>query len=386
MHSDKIMTTITQFTLRWPGIRLPGLFALAGVMLAGCVSVPEQPEVQRLVWPPPPMTTRIEFVRSVSSETDINTDTTFSEKVVNFLAGVKPPPNRIVEPMGIAVTDDGGRIYVANFRGSVFCFDFTNSKFTKIEGLAHPAGLDLDAAGNLYIVEQFKRQVSVYDPNGTKLRSFTDPRIERPTGIAIDRANGRIYLADTGRSDLRSETKQGHSVKVFNLNGELIGQIGKGKGQGEGELMFPTYVTVDRDGNVYVTDTLNSRIQVFDPAGNYLRKYGERGNAWGMFDKPKGVALDSFGNVYVADSGWSNVQIFNNKGQILLFFGGRGPIPGMMKNPTAIDIDAHDRIYVADFINHRINVYRLVNTTSADSFRVPEGVRENDRRFQNTGG
>ncbi len=112
-------------------------------------------------------------------------------------------------------------------------------------------------------------------------------------------------------------------------------------------------------------------MQVFDPDGNYLKKFGERGNAWGMFDKPKGVALDSFGNVYVVDSGWSNVQIFNQKGQVLMFFGGRGPLPGMLKNPTAVAIDADDRIYVADFINHRVNVYQLVNTTAEDSFLNP---------------
>jgi DNA-binding beta-propeller fold protein YncE len=367
-------------------MRLSGTLVLAGLALTACVSTPEQPEVERLVWPPPPLTTRIEFVRSISSEKDINTDTTFSEKVVNFLAGVTPPPTRIWEPMGIAVSDDGGRIYVANFRGSVFSFDFTKQEFFKIADLGRPVGLDLDTAGNLYIVEQLNKQISVYDPQGNKLRSFTDPRIERPTGIAIDHNLGRIYLADTGRSALRSETKQGHNVKVFNMDGELIGQIGKGRGQGEGEFLFPTYVSVDAEGSIYVTDTLNSRVQVFDPAGNYLRKYGERGNAWGMFDKPKGVAVDSFGNVYVADSGWSNVQIFNKQGEVLLFFGGRGPIPGMMKNPTAMDIDAHDRIYVADFINHRINIYRLVNTSAEDSFGIPEDVPEGERRFKKTEG
>src|SRR5574341_794774 len=93
-----------------------------------------------------------------------------------------------------------------------------------------------------------------------------------------------------------------------------------------------------------------------------------------MFDKPKGVALDTFGNVYVADSGWSNVQIFNPKGRVLLFFGGRGPIPGMLKNPTAIATDRNNQIYVADYLNHRVEVYRLVNTKPEDSFLDPVGA------------
>jgi DNA-binding beta-propeller fold protein YncE len=112
-------------------------------------------------------------------------------------------------------------------------------------------------------------------------------------------------------------------------------------------------------------------VQKFDSAGNFIAPIGKAGSAWGEFDKPKGVALDTFGNVYVVDTGWSNVQIFNPKGQILLFFGGRGPIPGMLKNPLAIAIDKNNRIYVGDYLNHRIEVYELVNTKSDDSFITP---------------
>ena len=75
--------------------------------------------------------------------------------------------------------------------------------------------------------------------------------------------------------------------------------------------------------------------------------------------------------MYVADAGWSNVQIFNQRGQTLLFFGGRGPIPGMLKNPSAVAIDRQNRIYVADYLNHRIEVYQLVNTTATDSLLNP---------------
>lgn len=351
--------------------------ALSGIivtslMLASCATKPKQEEPVRLVWPAPPLTARIEFVRSIASEKDLKRDTTFSQKLLNWLGGVKAPPKRIVEPMGLAVSDDGQRVYVSNFsRQAVFTFDFAQKTFTQIEPVAHPVGLALDAQENLYVVEQGKRQISLFNREGKKVRSFTHADIERPTGIAIDRAHGRIYLADTGRSELRSKTKKGHSIKVFNLEGQLISTIGRGRGQETGQFMFPTYVAVDTNGNLYVTDTMNARIQKFDPDGNYVQSFGERGNAWGMFDKPKGVALDSFGNVYVVDSGWSNVQIFNQKGRVLLFFGGRGPIPGMLKNPTAIAIDPTNRIYVADFINHRINVYRLVNTSADDSFLDP---------------
>lgn len=360
-------------------------WAAAGVFLigvAGCATTPIPEGTVHLVWPPPPLTTRIEFVRSIVSDEDVGRDTTFSQRLVNFLGGESPSLNRIVEPMGLAVSDDGQRLYVSDFAHlAVFMFDFKQRAFTSIgeeEGLARPVGLALDGQGYLFVVEQEKRGISVFNGHGKKVRFITHPSIERPTGIAIDRERGKVYLADSGYS--RSKE---HTIKIFTYaTGELIGTIGQGKGEGSSQFMFPTYLAVDKAGNLFVTDTLNSRIQVFDPDGRFVKTIGQRGNSWGMFDKPKGVALDSFGNVYVADSGWSNVQIFNQKGQPLLFFGGRGPIPGMLKNPTAIAIDRDNRIYVADYLNHRVEMYRLVNTTSEDSFLDPaaDGLRHREVR------
>jgi DNA-binding beta-propeller fold protein YncE len=339
------------------------------IVLSGCATQ-RPPETVRLVWPAPPLTTRIEFVRSIISEENLGRDTTFSQQLANFLGGERPTPNRIAEPMGLAVSDDGDRLYVSDYsQHAVFVFDFAQKTFTKIgkeAPLALPVGIALDAEENLYVVEQGKKGVSVFNRKGESVRFITDPSVERPSGVAVDRGRGRIYLADTAHT--KSTT---HNVKIFDLEGRLVGTLGRGKGGGPGEFLFPTYVTVDPQGNLYVTDTLNSRVQLFDTGGNFVRNFGERGNSWGMFDKPKGVALDSFGNVYVADSGWSNIQIFNPKGQVLLFFGGRGPIPGMLKNPTAIAIDKKNRIYVADYLNHRVEVYQLVNTSATDSFLSP---------------
>ena len=343
---------------------LPGwLLAVAVLLLAGCASAPKKTET-RLVWPPPPQQARIEFIRTISDSKAVGEDTTFSQSVENFLGGVKPTQGQLVMPMGIAISDDNQRLYVSDFaQGAVFIFDFGNRKFHTIGNLHRPTGVALDGDENLYVAEQELKGVSVFDRNGEKLRFISDPSIQRPTGVAVDRKLKRLYVVDTGHT---KSTIQ--NVKIFDLQGKLIGQIGKEKGGNPGEFLFPTYVTVDGDSNVYVTDTLNSRVQKFDASGKYLMSFGKRGNGWGMFDKPKGVALDSFGNVYVADSGWSNVQIFNQKGQILLFFGGRGPIPGMLKNATAVAISPQNYIYVGDYINHRVEEYRLVNTKGSDSF------------------
>ncbi len=331
--------------------------------MAGCAAQKPVQQPVRLVWPAPPEKTRIEFVRSISSQKDVNEDTTFTQTVVNFLAGIKPPPDALTEPMGVAVSDDGNVVYVSDTgQSAIFVFDFGKKKFHKIEGVIGPMGLALDSEQNLYVVEQAKKGVTVFNPQDKQVRFLTDKSIERPTGLALDRDRKRIYLADTAHTKSKE-----HTIKILSLDGKLIGKIGKGKGNAPGSFLFPTYLTLDREGDLYVTDSLNCRVQEFDPNAKYVRSFGERGDAWGQFTRPKGVALDSFGNVYVADSGWSNVQIFSPNGQVLLFFGGRGPLPGMLKNPTAVAIDAANHIYVGDFLNHRVEEYRLVNTTAADS-------------------
>lgn len=354
------------------------MMALLLLALGGCAAQQAaKTKLVRPVWPPPPQKTRIEFVRTIASNKDIKHDTTFTRKVINFLAGYKPPPKHLVEPMGIAVSDNGKVLYVSDLtQSAVFVFDFGHKSFRKIGPLSWPVGLALDSHQDLYVVEQYKRGISEFNPQGKRIRFITDKSLQRPTGIVIDRKRQRLYVADTGHTKSKE-----HVVDIFSLtSGKLIGRVGHGKGSAPGQFLFPTYLAVDRTGNLYVTDSMNCRVQVFNPEGKLLRVIGRRGDAWGMFSMPKGVAVDDFGNVYVADSIWGNVQIFNHKGRILLFFGGRGPLPGMLRNPTAVAIDRHNDIYVGDFLNHRVDEYRLVNTTAADSYAASQTPRGGDAK------
>ncbi len=185
-------------------------------MLAGCAAKQPEPEpIKKLTWPAPPDTTRIEFVRTISSDKDLVNDTTFSQEVISFLSGTKPPPNGIIEPMGLAVSDDGQVLYVADTSAqAVFVFDFGQKKFSKIEGLVHPLGLAVDAQQNLYVVDQVAKEVKVFDPTGKELRSFTDKSLLRPTGIAIDRQRGKVYVVDTADQSLSTSTTSRSSPRM----------------------------------------------------------------------------------------------------------------------------------------------------------------------------
>jgi len=339
------------------GAAATAMFAL----LVGCASEVTKQEPLP-VWPNPPEVTRIQFVRALYDDGDLKAESTASRKLLNFLAGEPAPANRILEPMGIAVSDDGHRVYVSDYAQlAVFGFDFEKKTSFKVPGLAGPMGIALDAEENFYVAEVGGKGVQVYDKTGKQLRSISDPSIERPVGVAIDIPRGKLYVADTGHA----ESKE-HTVKIFDLQGKLLGKIGKQIGDIPGSFLFPTWITVDPKGNLFVADTMNSRVQKFDPDGKYLMSYGKRGTAAGQFDKPKGVGVDNLGNLYVVDSGWSNVQIFNTKGEVLLFFGSRGAGTGQLQNPSVLTIDKQNRVYVGDVIGHRVNVYQLVNTTADD--------------------
>lgn len=328
-------------------------------------------------WPGPPLAPRVTFVQLYSDQRSMGpVKKGFTASFMEYVSGKRPPVDHLYQPMDIDVTDDGQRVYIADFgQGTVFLVDFAAKKLGPLpQQFERPFGIGLDNDTNVYVSEQEGRRITVLNSEFKTLRVITHESLVRPSGIAIDRARSLLYVADPSRGDSRD-----HSVKVFDLSGTLVRTVGVGRGSCEGCLLFPTFVAVDSKGNLYVSNTLNARIDVFDPEGNYTRRIGERGTAYGMFDKPKGVALDAFDNVYVVDSGWANVQIFNQSGEALLFFGGRGTNPGLLNNPTGIAIDKQNRIYVADFLNYRLASYQLVNTTAGDSQRRPDdapaGVR-----------
>lgn len=351
--------------------RVACIVPLLLVLIAGfsCASAPGEPAI-RLRWPEPPEITRITFVRSIYGPRVAPPPSAW-RRFTNFLGVTLDDRVRpIMHAADIAVSPDGQLIYVSDFaQGIIHVFDLAAREvryLAEASPMANPFGLTLDSSGKLYVVEQGARQVRVMSPEGETLRVIKDKRLIRPSDVAVDEVRGRIYVADPSR-----QNSPDHYVRVFDLEGNYLTDVGMGRGTGPGYLLFPTYLSLDAEGNLYVADTMNSRVSVFDPEGEFLRVIGERGDGYGQFDKPKGTAFDSLGNLYVTDSSWSNVQIFNPEGDVLLYFGGRGAYPGLLANPTGIAIASEtDTIFVADYLNRRVVVYQLVNTSSRDDVPV----------------
>ena len=308
-------------------------------------------EAEQLLWPRAPAQARIEFVRTVSRAADLGIGKGFLERVKDLLFGAAD--ERMVRPM--AVVASAGILFVADTgAGCVHRFDTLAGDYARIgaddgKPLPSPVGLARGADGEIYVADSVRAQVLVIRP-GTRVASPLSLGItlKQPTGLAFDRAGRRLYVADTGE----------HRIHVFEADGSLAGSIGK-RGTGAGEFNFPTYIWRRPEGELYVTDALNFRIQTFDAAGNFLGRFGRQGDGVGDTARPKGIATDRHGHVYLVDALLHAFQIFDATGHLLLPVGERGQDRGEFWLPTGIFID-DDLIYVADTYNQRIQVFRFI--------------------------
>ncbi len=166
-------------------------------------------------------------------------------------------------------------------------------------------------------------------------------QFSEPRGLAAD-SRGNIYVADTKNS----------RVEVFDAGGAFLRALGS-RGPGDGQLNEPCGVAVGPDGEIYVADTWNHRVARF-------KSGGEPDGAWvdpekGFFG-PRSVVL-SQGSVYVADTGNKRVVRFDAAGNVTARWGGAGSGPGQFIEPVGLAADSSGRLYVADTGNHRVQVF-----------------------------
>jgi len=136
-------------------------------------------------------------------------------------------------------------------------------------------------------------------------------------------------------------------------------------GSGPGQFDVPLGMGSDRDGNIYVCDKGNHRVQKFDSLGNFLMMFGEEGTGPGQFRFPADVALNDSGFIYVCDRDNHTVQRFDSLGNYVLGWGGDpGLEPGHLYYPTGIAVGDSGYVYVADW------GYRIQRFTSEGEFSL----------------
>ena len=164
-----------------------------------------------------------------------------------------------------------------------------------------------------------------------------------PQQIAAD-DEGNIYVVDTGNS----------RIQKFTNNGEFLSSWGT-EGFEDGQFQHSTGIVV-YENNVYVVDGELDIVQKFDNNGNFILKWGGTGNENGEFNEPQGITIDSNGIVYVADSENHRIQQFTTEGEFLSSFGKYGYGDGKLKTPVDVAVYG-DFIYVSDPGNYKIEKY-----------------------------
>ncbi|MCB0072171.1 MAG: TIGR03663 family protein, partial [Caldilineaceae bacterium] len=188
-----------------------------------------------------------------------------------------------------------------------------------------------------------------------------------PRAVAVGQ-DGTRYIADSGNHRIVVLAPDGTFVRALGSFCELstgngcVDPDGAGPLEtGDGQFNEPWGVAVDDAGQVYVADTWNGRIHVFDADGTFVRKWGyfngtngELGDPYALFG-PRGIAVDGQGNLLVADTGNKRILQFTPAGELVNQVGGGGVILGRFEEPTDVAVDPRDgAIYVADAWNQRI--------------------------------
>lgn len=342
----------------WMRLLMLACLGLALAGLSGCAAEPpKKKDYSGLVWPLAPEQPRIRYVAEYHGQSDLGV----KDELKASLLGEEQAGLALEKPYGVTASADGKLIYVTDTKlHAVVVFDLEKKEVRPLKtdaqgAMYNPLEIRLDRQGRIFVTDSERKEVLVLSPEGKTLMALgKKEEIGRPTGLALDEARNRLYVADTIK----------HRIVVYDLAGKHLFTFGE-RGSEAGQLNYPVNLAVDREGKLLVSDTGNFRVQVFDGEGKFLSGFGRLGDTYGAFSRPKGIAVDSDNNIYVVDGAFNNFQIFNREGKILLFVGAMGREPGMFWLPTGIFVDRMDRIYVTDSVNARIQVFQYLKEKGA---------------------
>lgn len=332
--------------------------SLLGVAGGAGARVPQQAAEPARVWPAPPETPRLAFVRAFAQPTDFGVKLSGLRRFSNWLTGAQKGNEPLLKPFALAL-DEQDNLCVTDTGANAVCFlDRRANRWLRWSALEHRGARGRSTVlfaspvavakrgETIFVADSARGCVLAFDLKGQLQFQITN-RLHRPSGLTL--AGERLWVADAAQ----------HAVLAFSLRGELLTTLGR-RGTGPGEFNFPTHLAADDGGRLYVTDSMNARVQVFDVEGGFVAQLGKPGDSPGHFGRPKGVAVDRRGRVYVVDALFDTVQIFDREGRLLLNLGEPGAGPGEFWLPNGIAISRNDEIFIADAYNRRIQLLRYI--------------------------
>jgi len=328
---------------------------LAGQLLTACVTTPP-PKEAATFYPALPLQPRLQYLTTISNEDDLKGK---SSSFKEFVAGKEEAKKGLARAMDMGSVK--GKLYVSDRTYKrIIIIDLDKGEFSTIKDdkraiLEDPYGLHVSADGYKYVADGGRKQVVVFGPDDAFVRTYGEEgQFEKPMDVAV--FGERIYVVDHPR----------HAVLVVDKeSGKTVQTIG-GRGTEAGKMDRPTHIRVDRQGNFFVNDSFNFRVQKFDPQGKYLKEFGYSGSTLGGFARPKGLDLSPDGkHLYVVDAAFENVQIFDDETtDVLLFFGGFGNAPGSLYLPMGLYVDDKNVSYFERYADKDFKLRYLVIASS----------------------
>jgi DNA-binding beta-propeller fold protein YncE len=233
-------------------------------------------------------------------------------------------------------------------------------------GLNAPRAIASGRNGDLYVADSRNHRIIHISSDGSLLQEwgrFGDQLangnaplgfFNEPWGLAVG-PDGSVYVADTWNHRIQKFTSEGKAIKMWGQYGQPVPDMPESNSYFWG----PRGVAVDAQGHVYVADTGNKRIVIFDADGNYITQFGTAGFDPGQFDEPVGVAVANNGTVYVTDTWNQRVQSFtpNEDGTAFLPLAqwdvnawfGQG-----LDNKPFIAVDANNHVFITDPEGYRV--------------------------------
>lgn len=292
-------------------------------------------------FPPSPDEPRIQYLTAFASDADLGRGRNFAD----YITGEQTTTDPLVKPYGLAVHD--GQIYVCDtVADKIEVFDLKRHRASYFdpqgEGkLRVPINITIDRDGTRYVADTGRAQVLIYNADGSFREAMGKKDEMKPSDVAV--TADRLYVADLLNHCVRVYEKAGH---------KLLFQVPAETKPGESKLFSPTNLAVDEaNGRLIVADTGGNTVQVYDLRGKYLRGIGHAGVAPGMFARPKGVAVDHQGITYVVDAATQVVQLFDTEGRLLMYFAQAGAsTQGESILPAVVKVDYQDLEYFQKYL------------------------------------
>jgi DNA-binding beta-propeller fold protein YncE len=280
-----------------------------------------------------------------------------------FLYAISGPEgaDSLESPVGVTVDDDGNVFAVDAMARTVRSYETDGDyrfSFNAIESdrgtqLQLPQRVTIGPDGNVWVTDRRLRGIFVFSPeDGSFVREFIPASDASETWgpVALSfNEDGVLYVADLGRS-------QNHRILAFDpTTGTEVARWGTTvptaqMTQSPGGFYYPNGIAFDAEGNVFVSDMNNHRVQVFTPLGEF--KYLIRTSG-----SPLGLVIDPTQRLYVVDPFAHAVDIYELEGERITGFGGPGLTLGRFRFPSDIVLDATGRIFVSDRENDQVQVW-----------------------------